>query len=514
MECAPKYLFEATKEFYNVDASLPPPSEKFDGDGSDCADWPTVHILDMVPTVANEPLFPERDMGLMHVLGAVQQYADRISGVFSGFDPGLLHFKHGPGAVSDKPQGGYKYNFPNWPPRLEYNFPYDLSATTSLEIGDVDARVGFGWDSYEPHSCLIAVPKTMKGPRLIAKEPTSHQWVQQGIRDYVYQRAASSWVGNCITFNDQTPSRNLALKGSVDGYYATIDLKSASDRISCSLVERVFRRNPGLLSAMIACRTRFLVNTIDKKSVGLLKLRKFSTQGSALTFPVQSLVFLAICLGVGRYLEVNAGHDWLCRQVRVFGDDLIVPRTWEPLVRKVMEALHLRVNPTKTHTGGNFRESCGMDAWGGYDVSPPYVLAKPVKTDPATIASGLAVSNNFFEKGFWRTAAWLDRSMPQDILKKMPVVGMRSGVFARRSYVGGKLPDFLKIRWNSDLQKEQVRTLGVISRASIRRTDAVTNLLQYFTEDPVPYIKYESGVVVAGVPLLRHAWVDVEEITG
>jgi len=506
-ECAPRYLFEATKEFSDVESSLPPASPLWDGDGSDVGDSHYRHLWDMVSTNINEPLF-HSELELVPVLDSVQRSADRICRVFSGFDPGLLDFKHGPGAVSDLRRGDYKYSFPNWAPRLEFNFPYDFSASTSLEVGGVDPVLGYGWDSYEPHSDLKAVPKTMKGPRLIAKESTCMQWVQQGIRNFLYHTVARTWIGRSIDFFSQSPSRDLALQASRDGYLCTIDLKSASDRITCALVERLFRSSPNLLGAMIASRTRFLVQDLDKKLPRVFKLKKFSTQGSALTFPVQSIVFFMICVGVGKHLHPSWSYDRLGRQVRIFGDDLIIPGEWEPLVERVLETLHLRVNHTKTHVTGRFRESCGMDAFEGYDVSPPYVLSVPVESDPATISSGVAVSNNFFMKGFWHASSFLERSMSNGIRSRMPIVKVSSGLFALRSFSGSRLPSRLRERWNETLQRREVAVLAIFAKPRLRKTETVSNLLQYFTEDPPPYIKYESGTVEAGVPVFRNAWVD------
>jgi hypothetical protein len=510
-DCSPRYLFEATKEFFDVETQIPPASPLWDGDGSDFLASHTRHLGDMVASKSNSPLFGED--GQSALLGVVQHVADVATRVFSGFDPDKLECRHGPGAVSDLRSGRYKYNFPNWAPRLETYHPYDLRASTSLEVGGVDPHVGFSWDSYEPQSNLIAVPKTMKGPRLIASEPTCHQWIQQGIRNYVYREVHRSWLGNMITFNDQEPSRTLALQSSLDGTMATIDLKSASDRLSCALVERIFRSSPLLLASMAACRTRFLSNKIDKAMPALIKLRKFSTQGSALTFPIQSVVFAILCLGVGKYLHPKESLLNLSRRVRVFGDDLIVPGSWEPMVEELLHTLHLRVNQTKTHKEGNFRESCGMDAFAGYDVTPPYVLASPVETDPASVASSVAVSNNLFKKGFWRTAEWLEKLMPRRMSERLPTVSMRSGVFARQSFVGNQLPKNTKFRWNEALHKREYLCLGIFAKAKVERTDTASNLLQYFTEAPAPYIQYESGVVVAGVPKLRHTWADLASIS-
>jgi hypothetical protein len=73
-------------------------------------------------------------------------------------------------------------------------------------------------------------------------------------------------------------------------------LKSASDRISCWVIERLFRRSPSLLSALYATRTRWITQSLDKKSPEACRLRKFSTMGSAVTFPVQTILFSVLAV--------------------------------------------------------------------------------------------------------------------------------------------------------------------------------------------------------------------------
>jgi hypothetical protein len=53
----------------------------------------------------------------------IQQVADYFSACMGPFDPIDSRFRHGPGAVSDQPFDSYKYDFENWPDRLEEFFP-------------------------------------------------------------------------------------------------------------------------------------------------------------------------------------------------------------------------------------------------------------------------------------------------------------------------------------------------------------------------------------------------------
>jgi hypothetical protein len=529
MDCSEKYLYEATKEFYDVENTVHP-VPKIWKEGilaNDTVDFG--HLCDLVSGADRRPsLFAEADSArTSSMLDEIQRTADFISSSLGLYSPEYGRFKHGPGAVSELSRRDYKYEFRHWGRRLEMVFPFDRFGTTPMGLSERLGIDGIDIKFEELASNLIAVPKTQKGPRLIASEPTCHQWCQQSIRDYLYETVHSSRciLHHSVRFNSQEESRLLALEASRTGKYATIDLKSASDRLSCSLVQRIFRRNKSLLEAFMAVRTRFIVNRIDQKCPLVHELNKFSTQGSALTFPVQSIVFATICIGVGRYLHRgrSISLDRLARQVRVYGDDIIVPVEWEPLVEEALHLLGLRVNHTKTHATGFFRESCGMDAFRGYDVTPPYVSRSLVKSDAGSIASYVEVSNNFHKKGFWNVSSWMTTALT---FGSLPVVKTTSGEFGLVSFSGYQLPS--KNRWNTNTHQWECRVLAISARTSVTKLDSAACLLQYFTESQVghrevidgvlsfveepirrPFWDYESGIAVAGPPVVRRAWVAV-----
>jgi hypothetical protein len=54
----------------------------------------------------------------------------------------------------------------------------------------------------------------------------------------------------------------------------------------------------------------------------------------------------------------------------VFGDDILVPTAIAPSVMEDLETFGLRVNRLKTFVHGHFRESCGVDAFNGINVTP------------------------------------------------------------------------------------------------------------------------------------------------
>jgi len=89
---------------------------------------------------------------------------------------------------------------------------------------------------------------------------------------------------------------------------------------------------------------------------------------------------------------------------------------------------------------------------------------------------------------------------------KIPTVPMRSGVFGLKSFCGADLSGY-QTRWNSDLQRDEVRVgtlVGSQQRLPIENDSA---LLQYFTEDPDPFSKWSSGIPQRPKTRIRLRWV-------
>lgn len=456
------------------------------------------------------------------LLDTVQFTADIVSGLI-----GILHVgdprwgtKHGPGAVSDLSGGLSKYSFPNWPEKLEGVFPCADFAFANWTLwmdflnGSEDSRLGLS--GHEPPSRLIAVPKTQKGPRLIASEPTSHMWCQQAVNKFLRSRVKDTFLRNAIHFRDQNFNREGALRASRSGTHWTIDLSSASDRMSLWCVERIFRGNHSLLSALHASRTRWMENTINPNCPKHIVLKKLAPQGAAFTFPVQSILYTIVILGCMIHALRLAPSIKLCsklvREVLVFGDDLIVPNAVGESVVQVLTHLGFEVNTLKTYRSGRFRESCGLEAYNGVEVTPGYVLEPYDRSKPTSVASLVDSSNNFFAKGFWRTADWLITTLPPKIRENLAVVSDGSGNFGLTSYCG---PSFqsLKRRWNKQTQQYERKVRTVISTVRKLPDQGGASLLQYFTEAPKPETFWKAGVDSRPVSVTRDRWVPEDILT-
>ena len=449
----------------------------------------------------------------------MQRVADIVSSSFGDFhiERPLELPKHGPGVVSDVKTGESKYEFPYWTPKTDAIFPYDLYGVPTLGTRIGGCGSSLEYTSHEVPSRIIAVPKSAKGPRLIASEPSAHQWLQQLVLSQLVGRLGETPIHAAVRFDDQSRNRELALRGSIHGSFATIDLSSASDRLSCWSVERFFRANPTLLERLHACRTRSAAwyGSSGYPSFRVV-LNKFAPMGSACTFPVQSIIYCIVAVSVRLHLSNTPPTTHTVRDASarcsVFGDDIIVPKDDCPTVIKALEYLGLKVNTSKTFWTGKFRESCGIDAWGGHDVTPPYILTLLEGIRYADGTSSIEVSNNFYRKGFWKTARFIQDRLGK--MKNLIPISARSDLGgALFSYSGTQL-SHLKRRYNHVLQREEVRCLTTKSSKDRGPASPNSRLFQWFIEKPRPDTHWVSGVVSRKNSSTSSGWHPVDKFSG
>lgn len=326
-----------------------------------------------------------------------------------GFDWRSIRPKHGPGKVATGEEGLDKWGSPRAKyTRLHSKFAYYryMYHNTSL-LGDLanDYRAmrGSGTTVLEPVSKIALVPKDSRGPRIIAEEPLEVQYIQQGMRvlmtEWIETHAPTAGY---VNFTDQTVNQKLALQSSLTGDWATLDMKDASDLVSVDLVKMIFRLKPGLLSALLACRTQF-TRFPDSQE---MRLKKFAGMGAATCFPVEALVFWSISVAaIAKDLNVDPS---LCTSlVYVYGDDIIIPFYAYDVVTEELEAAGLRVNRDKSFVRGHFRESCGVDAYFGENVTATRFskLFPASSKDGVAYAAWCAYANDLEAKSYGHAAS-------------------------------------------------------------------------------------------------------------
>ncbi len=489
MECNQDRVDETISDFIKVEAQLPPShTDTWDCDNPKWVD----RFGHPIWGVLTEPatLIEDTDRPLDNFDWSLLRRLTRVSSAALGYlDPYEISPKHGPGVVSDTKDP--KYNFESWPRKLGNIFPPDWFASTDFVDRTKSDR--------EVPSRLACVPKTQRGPRLIASEPSAHQWIQGGIQRWFEAALKGHPLGLSIDFSNQEMSRQMALSASRDGLYATVDLSAASDRLSTRLVEYIFQSNQTILDALHASRSRSL-SIPEGLPYGpkLLLLKKFAPMGSACTFPVQTIVFatlahFAIMVAYGDHDTTLAGMRRRAHMIRVFGDDIIIPSDVYPVLERLLTTVLLRVNSSKSFFKGNFRESCGMDAFCGYDVTPAYLRSEYDARDPATLVSIVECSNNFYKKGLWHTANYLQKLVPEAELKLIPVSSRVVGSCSLFTYASAT--NTLLKRMNLYMHFEEIRVLEISAINKKREGTGEASLLQYFTEAPPPdlMVKWTHG---------------------
>lgn len=361
-------------------------------------------------------------------------YSDSLNRLTKAIERLEVRPKHGPGSTQDKLLGNQKWLFPTWTERLETVFPYAYFCTNTWGPFSVYRHKTLP-SELEPPVKVVFVPKTQKTPRVIAMEPTHMQYAQQAVMTTLVPILERSKIGKSQGFTDQEPNRILARQGSITGKLATIDLSEASDRVLNSLVEAATSAWPVVHDALQVTRS-----TRSKLPSGkILPLVKFASMGSALCFPIEVMVFSTLVfMGLqksGAYTRNEAFRLFTTGEVRIYGDDIIVPADSTLDVEETLEAYGLKVNRSKSFRSGKFRESCGGDYYQGTNVTPVRLRRDlPSRRRQALeIVSINATANQLVNGGYNRAGEYL-HSLCEDILGVYPYVSAGSDVLGRESY--------------------------------------------------------------------------------
>lgn len=379
--------------------------------------------------------------------------------------------RHGPGATAERVSGNQKYNWRIWHDRLDNYFPLFEYAyvSSALDTEEVKAITFVPEDREQPVR-VTPVPKTLKGPRIIAIEPCCMQYAQQAIRDVLYEQLELDPVTRGhINFRDQSVNQDMALKSSSTGQFATIDLSDASDRVPRSLALDMFRAYPELQGAIDACRST-RAELPDGRIIG--PLNKFASMGSALCFPIESMYFYTICVAAlldYQDLPITYESVFRCsRNVYIYGDDIIVPTDAASIVLEYLQKYNCKVNASKSFWSGSFRESCGVDAYKGMQVTPVYVRRERPKDmqQVSELISWSATANLFFKKGYYHTAEFMHKVCAR-ILRYYPEVSETSSGLGRIYRLDGPP----KYRRNPNTHSREVKAWVP---TSVYRTDRLS----------------------------------------
>lgn len=514
-ECSDHVTRATVREFVATDIELPEPERFWDSSsalnegelpyhGFGKSELLRERVLAMVaPAGVNQ---------MLHFLNVLDTVSGTLISFLGPYRPDEWRFRHGPGAIAEAVGPTNKYCWQNWSTALESEYPIaDFGYHSLCSWAGSQCDESIDGDPYGISSRLVAVPKSYSGPRLIAAEPAAHQWCQQNVWHFLRTRTSATGIGLFVCFTDQSRNQRLCKEGSRTGASATIDLSAASDRVSCHVVGQLFRSNLGLLRSLRASRTHSVSQRLAHEVPGLVRLRKFTTMGSACTFPVESLIFLSVALA-SVLVQRGRSPSWanirdLHEEVTVFGDDIIVPIDSRELFVTALEVLYFKVNTNKSFWTGLFRESCGVDSFRGTDVTPVY-WRRVNDGKPEALASTVGCSNNFYNKFLLNTAAYLASTLPRGI----PMATMNSGVVGLKSRSGVRNDGF-RTRQNRALQRAETRVLSLQAKQCKSPTNNDTALLQYFTESPEPDIFWSHGYARRPVLRKEFRWVPTSDLS-
>lgn len=381
------------------------------------------------------------------------------------------HGRHGPGSIIEGVHGNGKWHLLAGYIRSGFNlFPGDAAdllfineSPSILECPSTEAK-------------LISVPKNTTSRRTITVEPLLQQFYQQSLNRSL-RRAIEICpiLKMCLALNDQSVNANLALTSSVSGEKATIDLSSASDLLSVGLVEAVFQHHGEFLRCCLESRSTL-------KGADLLK---YAGMGNATTFPVQSVVFAVLSVIAtlrSKNLKFSTKNIVACaRSVSVYGDDIVIEVGAVHCLREILEEVGLVMNVGKSFFEGPFRESCGIDAFNGVNVTPVYIrqdLTKPLRTD-ADVETLVSTANQLNEAGFYRA---------RDYIKSLVDVPIRGGS-AKGGITWVWLPNHSS-RWNGKLHRREQLVHVSVPRLVKDPIDGTPALLKYFL---TPLIERQKG---------------------
>jgi hypothetical protein len=217
----------------------------------------------------------------------------------------------------------------------------------------------------------------------------------------------------------------------------------------------------------------------------------YAPQGNATTFPVQSIVYAMCCITAVLVTRMDSKVSMenialAARSVRVFGDDLLLPNDCVGHLRTLLDHLGLVVNEYKTHDAGFFRESCGMDAYKGYDVTPWYAshwLEDLMGAEK--IISLVAIANNAFRKGLWTLAEYLDKRLDEQAAVKVPICVSRDplGILSLCTFCSGEPKGAKERELGSPMWRKEFLGYRVKPKTKMMPRDAHSVLMSFFDSD-------------------------------
>jgi len=366
---------------------------------------------------------------------------------FSTYHDEVLVPSHGNGSVADVPRRPSildKYLVMKRDTRLDYW----LSS-----YGDISSFSPRWSDERLQRTCRVqCVAKSISTKRVISMEPTVLQYFQHAVfRNIDHHISEHPVLKKRIHIHNSSYNYDLARIGSTDQSYATIDLSDASDSVSWSLVKALFTKTP-LLRALYCTRSDKALLPDEE----VIVLHKFAPMGSALCFPIECLVFAAICEYVLRFSGIHYPQGII--PYVVYGDDIVIRTELADHVIEILHDLNFVVNQEKTFTKRTlaFRESCGGEFFSGINVTPVRLSRKfsdlrPCTMHPEMVPHYIKMANNLLDYKFRIARLWFVRNLLSLPVSLLPEFGENESQINSPGYSNYRHIHKYSRNWQCDL---------------------------------------------------------------
>lgn len=213
---------------------------------------------------------------------------------------------------------------------------------------------------------ITTVSKDAGSDRTIGIGPALNVCLQLGVHEYVTPRMAAWWG---VTLSDQQRNVDAAHHGSANWLdpngLVTLDLKDSSNTNCLGMVELLLP-DDGWLDFLREIRSpSFRVGDAPPEDYYI-----WSCMGNGYTFVLQCMMYYALAEATCWFARTERDN------LRVYGDDIIVPRGAALLLVEVLQWMGCAVNRDKSYLFGPFRESCGGDFFAGTRVTPTYIRGR------------------------------------------------------------------------------------------------------------------------------------------
>ena len=292
-----------------------------------------------------------QDMNFM--IERAVSYIDRILGPFDSFMeeiPKRIRFTSGATATSSRRKSA---------PHRKVRLKMHSTAQSAPYLDALGQFLGYGNIKVVPAEWnrVVIVPKNWETGRTIACEQMGSLPLQLAFDSFCKERLRRK-AG--IDLRDQSRNQRLAKEGSISNNLVTVDVKTASDTIAYNTVAWLFPQP--WLEYLDSCRASLgkLDRALDPSETQF-KYAKFSSMGNGATFAIETLIFAACCYAAG------------ASEYTVYGDDIIINQDAYSKFLKLSAFFGFKINVSKTHVTGPFRESCGGNYYNGVDITPIYL---------------------------------------------------------------------------------------------------------------------------------------------